>query len=203
MGRRNDHTPEELQRMMLEAASFIVEAQGLAALSARKVGRRVGYTAGTLYRIFRNLDDLVIQLNSQTLTELNAVLERAASDAQCSPQRCISALAHSYIAFANRHTRRWSALFEHGIEADIRMPTTFLEQIAAPYTRVETSLHRLAPQRSPQEVVLAARALWSGIHGICMLALNDRLALERVETMPAIADCLIDSFIEGFRSERA
>ncbi|MEZ5601737.1 MAG: helix-turn-helix domain-containing protein, partial [Candidatus Competibacteraceae bacterium] len=63
MGRRNEHTREELRQIALEAAEELVAAQGLSGLSTRKVAARIGYTVGSLYMIFRNLDDLIAQMN--------------------------------------------------------------------------------------------------------------------------------------------
>ncbi len=185
--------------MALDAAQFIIEAQGLAALSARKVATRIGYTVGTLYLVFRNLDDLITQANSQTLAALNAALGRAVA-AQQAPERRIQALADAYIGFAIQHTRRWSALYEHGIEADIALPHSVTEQLAAGYALVEELLRPLAPHRPEGEIAEAARALWGGVQGICMLAFSDKLDVARIESLPDVAENLIGNFLAGLRT---
>lgn len=63
MGRRNEHTREELREISLRAAEQLVTAHGLDGLSARKVASAIGYTVGSLYMVFRNLDDLILQMN--------------------------------------------------------------------------------------------------------------------------------------------
>ena len=197
MARRNDHSREELRQLALDAARFIIEAQGLAALSARKVAARMGYTVGTLYLVFSNLDDIIGQANSQTLAELNAALDQAAASEQ-DPAARIQALADAYVSFATRHTRRWSALYEHGIEADIALPHYVSEQLAASYALVEELLRPLAPQRPAGETAEAARALWGGVQGICILALSDKLGIARAEALPDVARNLIGNFLSGF-----
>lgn len=196
MARRNDHSREELRQMALDAAQFIIEAQGLTALSARKVASRIGYTVGTLYRLFEHLDDLIAQVNARTLAELNATLERAAADCP-DAERCVHAVTHAYIDFASRHTRRWSALYEHGIEADIQLPRYFTEQIASMYQQVEALLQSVAPQRSAEDITRAARALWGGVQGICVLALSDKLDIDRIETLSEVADSLVGNYLAG------
>jgi AcrR family transcriptional regulator len=199
MARRNDHSREELQRMALDAAQFIIEAQGLAALSARKVAARMGYTVGTLYRVFQHLDDLIIQTNTRTLTELNATLRRAAAQCQ-DPEHCVQAVTHAYTEFATRHTRRWSALYEHGIDAHIELPDYFTAQIAGMYELLEGLLQSVAPQRSAQDIARAARALWGGVQGICILTLSNKLDIDRIEAMPEVADSLVGNFLNGLRA---
>lgn len=199
MARRKDHSREELHRMALDAAQFIIEAQGLAALSARKVADRMGYTVGTLYLVFRHLDDLIVQLNTRTMQELNAALGRAAADCQ-GAEACVQAVTRAYIDFATRHTQRWSALYEHAFEAAIELPDYFTEQVASMYQLLEGLLRSLAPQRSAQDIATAARALWGGVQGICMLALSNKLAIGRIESMPEVANSLVGTFLTGFRA---
>ena len=199
MARRSDHSREELRQMAMDAAQFIIDAQGLQALSARKVADRIGYAVGTLYRVFEHLDDLIIQVNTRTLVELNATLDRAAADGQDAERR-VEALTHAYIDFAIRHTPRWSALYEHGIEADIRLPDDYRQQITAMYGRLEALLKTLAPQRSPADLARAARALWGGVQGLCVLALSDKLDIDRIESLPEVADSLVGDYVTGLRS---
>jgi AcrR family transcriptional regulator len=198
MARRNDHSREQLRQLALHAAQFIIEAQGLRALSARKVAGRIGYTVGTLYRVFDHLDDLIMQVNARTLAELNATLDRAAADCH-DAEGCLRALTHAYIDFASRHTPRWSALYEHGIETDIRLPDDYRQQIASMYVRLEGVLKTVAPQRSPADLARAARALWGGVQGVCMLALSDKLDIEHIESLPELADNLVGGYVAGLR----
>ena len=47
-----------------EGAERIVAEHGHSGLSARKVASAIGYTVGTLYLVFDNLDDLVLQVRA-------------------------------------------------------------------------------------------------------------------------------------------
>jgi AcrR family transcriptional regulator len=199
MARRSDHSRDELRQMAMDAAQFIIDAQGLQALSARKVADRIGYAVGTLYRVFEQLDDLIIQVNARTLTELNATLDRAAADGQDAERR-VEALTHAYIDFAIRHTPRWSALYEHGIEADIDLPDYYRGQIAGMYGRLESLLKTAVPQCSPGELARAARALWGGVQGLCVLALSEKLDIDHIESLPEIADSLVRTYVTGLRA---
>ena len=48
MGRRNDHTREQLREMVLSAAELLIVREGMAGFSMRKVARAIGYTVGQL-----------------------------------------------------------------------------------------------------------------------------------------------------------
>ena len=74
MARRSDHNRDELRNMALEAAYEIVVSEGARNLTTRKVAARIGYSVGTLYLIFKNLDDLKLALNIQSITRLRSRL---------------------------------------------------------------------------------------------------------------------------------
>ena len=71
---RGEHSRSELRALILAAAGEIAEADGLRGLTARAIAGRIGYSPGTLYNIFADLDDVVIQLNGATLDALHETL---------------------------------------------------------------------------------------------------------------------------------
>ena len=48
MARRKDHTREELIQIAIDSGREIVRTEGVASLTARRVAKEMGYTAGTL-----------------------------------------------------------------------------------------------------------------------------------------------------------
>ena len=82
MARRSDHSREELYDMALEAARQIAEKEGLRGLKARRIARDIGYTIGTLYNLFEDLDDLIVHLNGRTLDDLYQAFVRVKLDGE-------------------------------------------------------------------------------------------------------------------------
>lgn len=201
MARRSDHSREEIHRMALDAARSIIESEGLSGISARKVASHMGYTVGTLYLVFRNLDDLIVQANIQTLADVYSHLEQAVSGCK-QPEHCIHALGQAYIDYAMHNSQRWGALYEHTLGAEAELPAPFHEQVGQIFTLVENVLQPLAPQRPAEEISQAARAIWSGVHGICVLSLTHKLHLAGIESVQSLTDNLISNFMAGFRLQQ-
>ncbi len=197
MARRSEHSREELQRMALEAAAAIVEREGAAALTARKLATAIGYTVGTLYLVFRNLDDLILQVNAATLDALYR--EMAAASGRCrKPQRCVEALAGAYIDYAAAHPHRWRLVFDHHLPAEVSMPNEYGERIARIFGLLEEALSALLDGASPAAVHQAASVLWAGVHGICVLSLDDKLAVAGGGTSAhALATSLVNNYLAG------
>ncbi len=196
MGRRNEHTREELREIALQAAEHLVTEHGLAGLSTRKVVGRIGYTVGSLYMVFRNLDDLIAQMNERTLAVLQARLLAAIADQP--PDAAIRALAQTYITFALTETHRWLAIYQHRMPEDQPLPDSFTAKVAGMFELVQRQLALLCPQRSAEDIALAARALWSGIHGVCILGFDQKLEMAGGRPIQEVTGSLLDHYLAGF-----
>jgi AcrR family transcriptional regulator len=106
MGRRSEHSADSLRLLILEASEKIISTTGLSGLSAREVARSVGYSPGTIYNIFENLDDLILQVEGRMLDELDARLAALSTD-KSADQRVLE-LAHAYLAFTTERPRPWN-----------------------------------------------------------------------------------------------
>src|ERR1700741_639794 len=103
MGRRSTHTPQQLRELILDAAQEIIDAQGLTGLSAREIARRIAYSPGTIYNMFDNLDDVVLNVEARVLDALDkrlgAVLQEGTQG------NSAARLAHAYLAFTHEKPR--------------------------------------------------------------------------------------------------
>ncbi len=196
MGRRNDHTREELREIALQAAEELVASDGLAGLSTRKVVARIGYTVGSLYMVFQSLDDLIVQMNERTLVDLGEQLTAAVAD-RPPPDLAIRALAQAYIEFALIETPRWLAIYQHRLPEGQTVPDSFSAKIAGMFALVQQELALLCPHRSPDDIALAARALWSGIHGVCILGFDQKLEFVGGRSIAEVTDSLLDHYLAG------
>ncbi len=198
MARRNDHSREELKEMALAAAESLLQREGMKALSARRVAAEIGYSAGSLYTVFTNLDDLCWQLNARTLSQLLAQLDRISSAV---PEGCLLAYGKAYLAFARENPQRWSLLFEHGTATEVAAPEWLNERILSLFARVERCLQHLKPALDKKNLELAARTLWSGVHGIAVLSLRQKLFVEGEQPAEQMLQQLIRHYLNGWLAE--
>jgi AcrR family transcriptional regulator len=197
MARRSDHSREELREMALSAAEGIVVEHGYEGLSARKVAAAIGYTVGTLYLVFENIDDLILQVNARTLDRLHAQMTELQANTG-NPREYLVLLGQVYIRFADDDPHRWAMVFEHRLAEDREVPAWYHEKVMRMFAVVEAGLIPLAGERSPQEISQAARALWGGVHGICILALADTLGVTGVDSVQKLTTSLISHYLAGF-----
>jgi AcrR family transcriptional regulator len=197
MARRNDHSREEIQAMAIEAAIRILNEESPGSLSTRKVAKSIGYTVGTLYLVFKNLDELILKVNAATLDELESAIEAVSQD-QPDPISTLKAMALAYLHYAQDHFARWSLLFTHQLPTDQPVPNWFDAKVAAVFEKVQAPLHEIHPDCDEQTCLQAAREIWSGVHGACDLGLKGKLSLGGEFKADLLVESLIENYLVGF-----
>lgn len=197
MARRSDHSHDEIRDMILNAAETIIMEHGLKGLSTRKVTHDIGYTVGTLYLVFENLDDLVIHINARTLNRLYHLLTGEDTKDLTKKERLLR-LGQIYVNFAYADPHRWALIYEDRHSKDRPMPDWYKKNIMQMFTIIEEALKPLAPIRTEGEIERAASALWAGVHGICMLGITRKLNCIDMDCVLKRVDTLINNFLKGF-----
>ena len=111
--------------MAIEAAAKICQ-QGLRKLSTRRIAARIGYSAGTLYQLFHDLDDLILHVNAKTLDGLIEACRDV--DFAAGPEASLYDLADRYIGYTSRNPGLWNAVFEHSLPSGRKAPAWFIQK---------------------------------------------------------------------------
>ena len=196
MARRSDHSKEQIREMALSAAEKIVQAQGFAKLSARKIAQQIGYTVGTLYVVFRNLDDLVLHVNARTLDALYETMQAAVQKCR-QPRTCVVAMGRAYVDFATQHPNRWNMVFEHQLTEEEHIPAWFADKVEKMFQLVQVQLTPLLEGQSEKKLDQVSKALWCGVHGICSLTVTGKLEIGDTESIHGLTDSLINNYLAG------
>lgn len=197
MGRRSDHSPSELYELILQAAQDLAENEGLRGLNTRAIAARIGYSPGTLYNHFANLDDLIVHLNARTLE----ALYDACGDVPLAsgPEVALRTLARRYIGYVTAHPKLWAAVIEHGLPGAAQTPAWYDAKVMRLLNLAEAALAPLFPPGQDAQRLHSAHVLWSALYGIC--ALGGTGKLPTTETMTGLVDTLVHTYLEGLRSE--
>lgn len=197
MARRSDHSREELYELALTAAQNIVEQDGFRALTARNVADAIGYSAGTLYNLFENLDGLIVHLNGRTLDSLHDRLALATITRV--PEEDIKALLDAYLGYLEQSPNLWSALFEYSLPEGVTLPEWYKLKVGKVLGLVEDALRPLFGHGDQDDANQAARILWASLHGICSLSDTGKLAVVTATPVRQMAEGLVNNFVAGLK----
>ena len=84
-------------------------------------------------------------------------------------------MAIAYLDFAAANTPRWRTLFEHRMPAGREVPAWYREEQQRLFAYVEALLLELQAQESRVRRALLARSLFSAVHGLVVLGLEEKL----------------------------
>jgi AcrR family transcriptional regulator len=170
----------ERQRIQLiDAAEQAIAERGLAGLKARELAQQIGCALGAIYNLVADMDELVLRVGSRTLTRLDAALSAAESEAppasaDAAADRLV-AVALAYCAFARDNLQLWRVLFEHRMAEGAIVPDWAVSEQMTMFRHILEPLSVLLPDRGEPERMLMSRTLFSAVHGVVAIGLEEKL----------------------------
>ncbi len=163
----------ELTSKIIAAAEGILREEGIKGLKARDITNRAGCSLGSLYTVFKDIDAVVMTLNSNTLV----LLERSLSDATRrveNDREMLEVMAIAYADFAIENQNAWVALFEHRMPDGKQEPQWHKEEFHRLISMIVIAL-RYAMRGCDQDVAeTRARTYFAALHGVVSLSLRGR-----------------------------
>jgi AcrR family transcriptional regulator len=180
--------------LMLDIARGIIAGKGLRSLKVRDVAEATGCSIGSVYNEFGDFDDLILTVNRETVRALTARLVAVPGE---DPIRQLHGLATTYLEFFSEHAHLLRSLFEHRMEDDRPFPEDILIMVMQAFALMHAPLVRLMPGRDPDDVALQARMMFSAVHGIISLGLEDRMVAVPPEKLCRQVAQFVDTYLAG------
>jgi AcrR family transcriptional regulator len=180
--------------LMIEIARDQIAANGLRSLKVRDVAEAADCSIGSVYNEFGDFDGLILTVNRETVQALAARLEAVPDD---DPLRQLHGLAATYLEFATAHSNLLRSLFEHRMENDRPFPEDILHMVMQAFALMHQPMARLLPDRAPSQVALLARLMFSAVHGIISLGLEERMVAVPPENLRQQLAEFIDTHLTG------
>ena len=179
---------------MVETARGIIASNGLRSLKVRDVAEAADCSIGSVYNEFGDFDGLILTVNRETV---RALTDRLVAVPAEDPVRQLHGLAATYLAFAADHANLLRALFEHRMEDDRPFPEDILLMVMQAFALMHAPLVRLLPDRDPEQVALLARTMFSAVHGIISLGLEERMVAVPPEKLRQQLAQFVDTHLAG------
>ncbi|MGC5052170.1 TetR/AcrR family transcriptional regulator [Micromonospora sp. DT48] len=151
----------------------LAEAEGLAAVTTRRLAERAAVDLGALYQRFADREAVVAAVAVRGFADLAATLTAARTSVD-RPTEVWPAVMAAYLDFAYANPEVYDAMFSHTPELTLgaeQVPET----VAATFGELRSALTPLAAGR---DVDTLAELGWSVLHGLVMLTRGGRLRPE-------------------------
>ena len=194
---------EKLRVALIQAAEQMIAARGVAGLKTRDLAREIGCANGAVYNLVADVDELILHVGSRTLLRLDEALGLAVSADEPSPRDCLVRIAIAYCDFASANLQLWRALFEHRMAADKLVPDWSVRDQMQLFRHIYQPLAALFPERSPEELGITARSLFSAVHGMVALGLEQKLVAVPLPALRMEIATLVRATIDGLIAQAA
>lgn len=196
MARKTGLSRTEIRSKALEVSRAVIVKDSIRKLSMRQIAKEIGYTVGTLYNVFKNQDDLLLQINAQTLDDMYVYIQNNLGP-ELQGREMLLSIANSYYSFARDNYYLWVTLFEYSLTEEQEFPDWYLQKVQALVSLAESAMSNVVTGTT--EAALTARTLWASVHGICALGLSKRLTLTSSGNPELLLNDLIDKYFKGLR----
>lgn len=171
-----DKRKAELHEKLIVAAEQRIEASGLASVRARDLAAEVGCSVGAIYNVFADLNALILAVNGRTFHKLGKTISASLEGTEALPpvDRLIR-MSIAYQAFADDNALLWRALFDIDM-TDGTVPDWYAKELDLLFANIAKPVAELFPELEGRELDLMVRALFSSVHGIVLLGLQNRIS---------------------------
>ena len=187
----------KLREDLIRAAEKSVARGGLAGLKTRDLARQIGVANGEVYNLVDDVDELILRVGSRTLSRLDAALTAAESQGAASPHDVLVRIAVAYCDFAADNLELWRALFEHRMTRGKPIPQWAVDEQMNLFRHIYHPLAALFPKRSAAELGVTARSLFSAVHGMVLLGLEQKLIAVPVDALRAEIATIVRAMVKG------
>lgn len=172
----------DLREELLRASLQLIESEGLAAVSLRKVAREYGVSPGAPYHHFADRAALMSALAARGFEILGAAMTSARETAP-DPRAALIAMATGYVAFARDHSAYFRIMFRPELSQPDKHPDTEAAGDAAFAVLEATVADAVASGFLPAaDAETMALAWWSLAHGMASLTVDGKFALRATQS---------------------
>ncbi|MDE2361451.1 MAG: TetR/AcrR family transcriptional regulator [Hyphomicrobiales bacterium] len=190
------------RKALVDAAERAIAEGGTASLRARELAREIGAALGAIYNLVADLDELYLRVATRTLARLDEALAASTDGGRVAdPVERLVAIALAYRRFASENLHLWRALFEHRMAPGKPLPDWALTDQMQLFRHIVEPLTTLSPRETEAQRMAAAHTLFSAVHGVVLLGLEEKFVGVPPDLLDAQISWLVRTTCRGLRSE--
>lgn len=195
--KRTSYHHGDLRATLMDASLRLIESEGLAAVSLRRVAREAGVSSGAPYHHFADRAALLSALSIDGFQQLASYM-RTARATTPDPLAAITELGAAYVRFSRDHPAQFRLMFRPELSQPEKHPDAHVAGDAAFNVLVDTVAECVAVGAVPADRAETLAVAWWGLaHGLASLWLDGHLE-KRSEQMGTHAPELVDTIMHTF-----
>ena len=190
--KKEKYTKKEMQGMAINAARELIFEGGPSNCSARKIADKTNFTAGTLYNIFENFNEIIIYVNISIYNDLIKFIKPHVKQINLAKTSTESMkhFAALYIIFLEENQNHWNSIINFQ-QKNQKVPEFYSGKIDEIMTIISNIFIEKA-NMSDDEAKRSAYIIWAGLNGINSFTSHNNI------NKNTKSHILIEDFIENY-----
>ncbi len=185
---------ENIRPSLLQTGRELVETKGSAYLTARKLSEASGYSVGTIYNQFANMDNFIASLNMETLEELYTVMSKVMPTA--SAYRNLNAYLEVFTGFVLANSNRWFLLYDYHLKAKELSPD-YRYMIIRLLHLWEPSFNAVFARLGARKRRLARQVLWLTLFSLSSFLTTNIIDGLSLVNKKSVCQLLLNTYLAG------
>ncbi len=187
---------DNIRSALLAKGRELVCAKGTAFLTARKLSEASGYSVGTIYNQFANMDEFIFAQNILTLEALEERFQKILPDS--SAYKNLNRYVDVFVGFVLENPNLWMLLYNQHLKPEAKvLPFAYRRKLALVPQRLEKEFAKIFRQLSRRERKLSMQVLWLALFSLSSFLITPGLDNFSALNKENLCKLLLNTYLGG------
>lgn len=189
---------DNIQENLVNKGRELIKEKGAEFLTARKLSEASGYSVGTIYNQFGNMDNFILIQNYLTLDSLYARLSQM--QASGTAYQRLNLYTREFINFVLENKNLWFLVHNfHLHNNNRRFSKIYLRRVVQITQLMENAFKALFPDIPLPERILSLQVLWLSLFSLSSFLTTDALDSFSKINKNSLCELLLNTYLAGIK----
>lgn len=189
---------DNIQENLVSKGRALIQEKGAEFLTARKLSEASGYSVGTIYNQFGNMDNFILIQNYLTLDALYTRLAKLRASGTAYQR--LNLYAQEFIDFVLENKNLWFLVHNfHLHNNNRRFSKIYLRRVVEITQLVENAFKSLFPDIPLPERILSLQVLWLSLFSLSAFLTTDTLDSFSKINKRSLCELLLNTYLAGMK----
>jgi len=189
---------DNIQTNLINKGRELIKEKGANFLTARKLSEASGYSVGTIYNQFGNMDNFILIQNYLTLENLHMRLVRLQTSG--TPYQRLNLYAREFINFVIENKNLWFLVHNFHLHNNNRhFSKIYLKRVVQITKLVESAFKHMFPDLELPERTLSIQVLWISLFSLSSFLTTDALDSFNKINKYTLCELLLNTYLAGMK----
>jgi AcrR family transcriptional regulator len=192
---RKEREKQDMRELILRAAHQIFVDKSFEEVSIRNIAEEIEYSPATIYLYFKDKNEIFYALHTEAFKVFNQYVAEIVTIQD--PFERLIALGRKFMAFARKYPKYYDIMFITKSPMDCHLNKDKWEEGAKAHSFLESLVAecQTVGRFKKLDPKILALSIWSYVHGLCSLELQNRLRIYPDEDQYTISRDSFEQFI--------